>query len=1001
MNSPRPRSLAWLLKSKVAGRVIDLVLVPALLFYSLWLPPASMGARFFPSDYQTVTPKTGGTVLGPEGAEIQIPAGALDKRARVRLDALTSGGLNQVYTAASGSLAAALAGSKATLKPDSPEYLALQRFPQGLVAYGPFYRLSVRSTQPKRVSLSVPVPYQLAAVETGDLYGWDGRDWAWLPARVSGDQLNLLAELDEPVPQLFVVAQVQRDAPRLGTVMTPAEVGRFPREYDTDSLTLKAAAIGEAGGIQIEPNAIGSLGLGGDGAVLLSLSNQLDGVVRSDLADNLLISPELRLAQIQTLLSATQSGPYSGVVLDYRGVDPALRSEFTAFVSELAAALHTARKTLVVRVDAPRATGAGWDTGAYDWRALGVAADGLRIPALPEPAAYAPDGPMDRLLAWAVGAVDRNKLELQISAASQIKTGDSLVPVSYGDALGLLAGPVSSDRPDGLVLPGQPVNLSLPDLRNLALEFDPDAQMYWFQRSVGGTQRTVWLENAASIARKLQYVGRYLLGGVALEDAATEGADGEIASVINAFQTNHAAAPATEMAFVWTVADARGQTIDRQVMPLTSPDWAWTAPNNPGSYVIRAAISDDGGQTSLGAAAQMAIVVPTPTFTPTPLPTNTPTPAPTSTATPTPKPTATRAPQVASVQSAPAPRVGGYFGYGIQPDMMSDGDHGRIMNHIQAMGFNWVKQQVEWFRYNPAPGQYDWGGLDRLVASSNAAGVNVLLSVVKAPKWARPPGDTDEGPPSDPNTYGTFMRELAARYKGRVKAYEIWNEQNLYYEWGGHGRKLNAARYVELLKVAYNAVKSVDPAAVVISGALTPTGVNDGDTAIDDRVYLEQMYQNGLARYCDAVGAHPSGYNNPPDVDWRNFSDPSAPSFKGHPSFFFRGTMESYRNIMVKYGDGAKRIWATEFGWATVEGLGVGPAPGYGYAADNTEAEQAQFIVRAYQMGKAWGWVGPMFLWNLNFAPVAGRSDEKAAFGIVRHNWSPRPAYSALANMPK
>jgi hypothetical protein len=111
--------------------------------------------------------------------------------------------------------------------------------------------------------------------------------------------------------------------------------------------------------------------------------------------------------------------------------------------------------------------------------------------------------------------------------------------------------------------------------------------------------------------------------------------------------------------------------------------------------------------------------------------------------------------------------------------------------------------------------------------------------------------------------------------------------------------------------------------------------------------------------------------------------------------------MESYRNIMIKYGDAHKRIWPTEFGWASVEGLGTAPAQGYGYAADNTEAEQAKYIVRAYEMGQSWGWVGPMFLWNLNFAPVAGKHDEKAAFGIVRHNWSPRPAFAALRDMPK
>ena len=104
-----------------------------------------------------------------------------------------------------------------------------------------------------------------------------------------------------------------------------------------------------------------------------------------------------------------------------------------------------------------------------------------------------------------------------------------------------------------------------------------------------------------------------------------------------------------------------------------------------------------------------------------------------------------------------------------------------------------------------------------------------------------------------------------------------------------------------------------------------------------------------------------------------------------------------YYNIMKKYGDGGKKLWPTEFGWAS----SASPTKNYEYAADNTLEEQAAYTVRAYEMAKAWGWVGPMFLWNLNFAPVSGKSDEKAAFGVVRHDWSPRPAFNAIRDMPK
>jgi hypothetical protein len=387
--------------------------------------------------------------------------------------------------------------------------------------------------------------------------------------------------------------------------------------------------------------------------------------------------------------------------------------------------------------------------------------------------------------------------------------------------------------------------------------------------------------------------------------------------------------------------------------------------------------------------------------TPTPRPTNTPGP------TRTPQPTAvaqaqpTPGPQPQQqLPAAPPPRAVGTVGYGIQADMLTDGNHARILDHVKGMGFNWIKQQVEWFRVEPNKGQYDWGGLDRIVDSANAYGINILFSVVKAPRWARP-GNTDfsvEGPPANPQDFADFLTAMAGRYKGRVRAYEVWNEQNLWYEWGHE--PLDAGRYVQLLAVAYRGIKAGDPGAIVVSGALTPTGVNDGVIGVDDALYLEQMYRAGLKNYCDAVGVHPSGYNNPATVFAETWSDASAQSFKGHRSFFFRSTMRRYREIMNAYGDGAKRLWATEFGWASVENMGAGPAAGYGYAADNTEGEQAQFLVDAFQIARQYG-VGVMFIWNLNFAPITGPGDEKAAFSNVRCDWSLRPAYTALRDMPK
>ena len=68
-------------------------------------------------------------------------------------------------------------------------------------------------------------------------------------------------------------------------------------------------------------------------------------------------------------------------------------------------------------------------------------------------------------------------------------------------------------------------------------------------------------------------------------------------------------------------------------------------------------------------------------------------------------------------------------------------------------------------------------------------GLNILLSVVKSPDFYKAEeskkGTTHGRPATSPvKPLRDFMREIAARYKGRVQAYEIWNEENLSLEWG-------------------------------------------------------------------------------------------------------------------------------------------------------------------------------------------------------------------------
>ncbi len=340
------------------------------------------------------------------------------------------------------------------------------------------------------------------------------------------------------------------------------------------------------------------------------------------------------------------------------------------------------------------------------------------------------------------------------------------------------------------------------------------------------------------------------------------------------------------------------------------------------------------------------------------------------------------------------------FGYGVQADPR--GNTAANIGHMQTLGIEWVKFQMAWKDVEPSPGSYSWGLWDEIISAYNANGIKVLLSIPKAPDWARPPDDDKsvEGPPQDPTKYAEFVALVADRYRGKVQAIEIWNEQNLWYQAGGMGR-INAAAYTQLLQLSYQAIKAVNQDMIVISGGLTPAGTVGG-AAVDDIDYLQQMYANGAKGYFDAVGAHPAGFNCPALADWRTVTaeEATATNFLGpfnnrHHSWCFLGTMEGYREVMVANGDGGTSIIPTVFGWA----VSGNPQPGYEYARDNSYEEQAQWIVEAYQWGKQQGWVGPMFLWNLDYGLTA-TGTELALFSLLTPT-GPVPAYEAVRAMPK
>lgn len=296
-----------------------------------------------------------------------------------------------------------------------------------------------------------------------------------------------------------------------------------------------------------------------------------------------------------------------------------------------------------------------------------------------------------------------------------------------------------------------------------------------------------------------------------------------------------------------------------------------------------------------------------------------------------------------------------------------------ILHLAHDAGFTWVVQLLEWREVEPAPGDYFWEYPDWLVRASEYYGLNLALRLDHPPEWAL--SANPDGPPVDALTYARFAGLVATRYRGRVAAYIVWNEPNLTAEWAG--RPPNPTAYVALLQAAYQAIKAADPAARVVSAGLAPTNEVSA-RALDDRLFLRAMYAAGAKGHFAALGAHPYGFGFPPD-------DPPGV----HQGLNFARLAE-LRQIMVEAGDARTPVWATELGWTTnpvkpeEQWLGV------------SEEQQASYLVGAFAKAQQeWPWLELLVVWHLSVGLPAG--DEKAGYSLLNDDYTPRPAYRALA----
>ncbi len=307
-------------------------------------------------------------------------------------------------------------------------------------------------------------------------------------------------------------------------------------------------------------------------------------------------------------------------------------------------------------------------------------------------------------------------------------------------------------------------------------------------------------------------------------------------------------------------------------------------------------------------------------------------------------------------------------------------------------GFRFIRQEFVWEDIEiHAKGDFEdrrhepfrsaWEKYDNIVDLAEANEIQIIARLSNPPTWSRALPVEVTGmlaPPDNYDDFGDFAAAVAARYNGRIQYYQLWNEPNGNEEWGQH-QPVSPEQYTELLCNAYGRIKAINPDAVVLAGALTPTvAINEAN--LNDLIFLERMYAAGAGNCFDVMSAQGYGlYSGALDQRLK-------PNVINYPHNLY------LRDVMVRHGDADKPIWISEMGW------NVAPEELDGRFGRATPEQQARFAVEAYERAQVeWPWVGVINTWFLKRAADFEQEQSFYYFRLMEPDFTPQPVYEALA----
>jgi hypothetical protein len=318
----------------------------------------------------------------------------------------------------------------------------------------------------------------------------------------------------------------------------------------------------------------------------------------------------------------------------------------------------------------------------------------------------------------------------------------------------------------------------------------------------------------------------------------------------------------------------------------------------------------------------------------------------------------------------------------------SDAERLAELDAIAATGAKWFSLDIDWASIEYQRGKYRWAEVDRVVLQAKARGLKIIGIIAYSPKWARGadcPAGTTHCLPKKAEDYAAFAKVVVQRYgnfatnpafRSAVLAWQVWNEPNHY----PFVQSVNVAYYTYMLKLTWNAIKSVDWAGSVLAGGMSPAPDDPAGKDMSPATFLNGIYFWGGRGSFDAVSNHP-------------YSFPCSPLTVADWNAFYQTL--SLHWIMASNGDGAKRIWGTETGAPT--GANIGTCSPFNGAVSVSQPTQAVFAAQyVTRWTKDWaGFTGPLIWFQIRDDGTDPMKTDNN-FGLLRRNFTEKQAYGTF-----